>query len=99
NRRGRLGQAAGAGCRLGWRGECGFSLAGRRWRGSVRDPRRLSRGGNRRVNAAVRRAALTQACCRPAAIALLERRARTTRGRRDRSRATGPGTEAPGDAG
>jgi hypothetical protein len=35
--------------------------------------------GNRQASAAARRAALTRARCRPAAIALLERRAGTTR--------------------
>jgi transposase len=38
-------------------------------------PQRLNRGGNRQVNAAIHRAALTQARCHPGAIALLERRA------------------------
>jgi transposase len=38
-------------------------------------PQRLNRGGNRQVNAAVHRAALTQARCHDGARALLERRA------------------------
>ena len=42
-------------------------------------PQRLNRGGNRQVNAAVHRAAVTQARCHPAAIALLQRRAETSR--------------------
>jgi transposase len=42
-------------------------------------PQRLNRGGNRQVNAAVHRAALTQARCHDGARALLERRAREIR--------------------
>ena len=39
-------------------------------------PRRLNRGGNRQLNAAIHRIALAQARCHPGARALLERRAR-----------------------
>lgn len=42
-------------------------------------PQRLNRGGNRQVNAAIHRTAVTQARCHPAAIALLQRRAETNR--------------------
>lgn len=42
-------------------------------------PQRLNRGGNRQVNAAVHRAALTQARCHDGARTLLERRAREIR--------------------
>lgn len=38
-------------------------------------PHRLNRGGNRQVNAAIHRAAITQARCHPGAQALLDRRA------------------------
>jgi transposase len=42
-------------------------------------PQRLNHGGNRQLNAALHRAALTQARCHPGARALLERRAATIR--------------------
>jgi transposase len=45
----------------------------------ARDVHRLSRGGNRQINAAIHRAAITQARCHQPAIALLERRAQTVR--------------------
>ena len=45
----------------------------------TRDVHRLNRGGNRQVNAALHRAALTQARCHHGAKALLERRAATIR--------------------
>jgi transposase len=43
------------------------------------DTHRLNRGGNRQVNAAIHRIALTQARCHPGAQALLQRRADTIR--------------------
>jgi transposase len=46
---------------------------------ALKDICRLNRGGNRQVNAALHRAALTQARCHPGAKALLERRARDIR--------------------
>jgi transposase len=42
-------------------------------------PQRLNSGGNRKLNAALHRAALTQARCHPGARALLQRRAGTIR--------------------
>jgi transposase len=45
----------------------------------TRDVHRLSRGGNRQVNAAIHRAALTQSRCHPGAMALLARRAENIR--------------------
>lgn len=45
----------------------------------TRDVHRLNRGGNRQVNAAIHRAAITQARCHQPAIDLLERRAQTIR--------------------
>jgi transposase len=45
----------------------------------TRDVHRLSRGGNRQINAAVHRAAITQARCHDGARALLQRRAETVR--------------------
>jgi transposase len=44
-----------------------------------KDTWRLNRGGNRQLNAAVHRAAITQARCHPGARALLDRRARDIR--------------------
>ena len=46
---------------------------------ALSDVHRLNRGGNRQVNAALHRAALTQARCHDGAKALLERRAGTIR--------------------
>jgi transposase len=46
---------------------------------ALSDVHRLNRGGNRQVNAALHRAALTQARCHDGAKALLERRAATIR--------------------
>lgn len=45
----------------------------------TRDVHRLSRGGNRQINAAIHRAAITQARCHQPAITLLQRRADTIR--------------------
>lgn len=45
----------------------------------TRDIHRLNRGGNRQLNAALHRTALTQARCHPGAQALLQRRASTIR--------------------
>lgn len=42
---------------------------------ALKDAHRLNRGGNRQVNAAIHRIAITQARCHDGAIALLERRA------------------------
>jgi transposase len=46
---------------------------------ALSDTHRLNRGGNRQVNAAIHRIALTQARCHPGAQALLQRRADTIR--------------------
>jgi transposase len=46
---------------------------------ALKDVHRLNRGGNRQINAAIHRAAITQARCHHGARALLERRAQTIR--------------------